>query len=670
MTVVINSNVSALQAQRRLSQHTADLGGVYQRLSSGQRINRASDDAAGLSVASGLNTDKRVYTQGVRNINDGISLLNIAEGAVEQLETIVMRIQELAEQAANGTLGWRQRASLDAEAQALSKEYTRIAQTTTFNGMDLFDGATGEIAIQAGYGASGGIRSGLGGKVGDGTFGVARSYDTMESSSSQALSLGDLNNDGVLDMVTAGIAGPDGTGGGVTVWLGAGDGTFGAARSYDTMEPATSWALSLGDLNGDGVLDLVTAGRDGTSGPIRGITVFLGVGDGTLGAARFYDTMETSCSYAITLGDLNRDGVLDILTAGSNGPDGTGGGVTIRLGVGDGTFGAARSYDTLESLYSSALRLGDLNGDGVLDMVTAGYNGPDGTGGGVTIRLGVGDGTFGAACSYNSMESFSSRALSLGDLNGDGVLDLVTAGSSGPDGAGGGVTIRLGVGDGTFGAARSYDMMESARCNSLSLSDLNGDGVLDLVTAGHHGPDGTGGGVTIRLGVGDGTFCAARSYDMMESGFNSYSSALSIGDLNGDGVLDIVTSGYKGPDGTGGGTTIRLGNTTAGVAPLLPFSLKTKYDAKFSLELMKQKLNHLTAQRGTIGAFQSRLQTASNVISTTTENIAAAESQIRDADVAEESAHLLKLQILQQATAAVLSQANTQPELALTLLRS
>ena len=143
---------------------------------------------------------------------------------------------------------------------------------------------------------------------------------------------------------------------------------------------------------------------------------------------------------------------------------------------------------------------------------------------------------------------------------------------------------------------------------------------------------------------------------------------LSLGDLNQDGVLDLVTTGRHGPDGTGGGTTIRLGNTTSGVAPLLPFSLKTKYDAKFSLELMKQKLNHLTAQRVTIGAFQSRLQTASNVISTTTENIAAAESQIRDADVAEESARLLKLQILQQATAAVLGQANTQPELALKLL--
>jgi flagellin-like hook-associated protein FlgL len=667
MSVVVNSNVSALQAQRRLSQHTADLGGVYQRLSSGQRINRASDDAAGLSVASGLNTDKRVYTQGIRNINDGFSLLNIAEGAVEQLETIAMRIQELAEQAANGTLGWRQRASLDAEAQALSKEYTRIAQTTTFNGMDLFDGATGEIAIQAGYGTSGAIRSGLGGKVGDGTFGSARSFDTMESMFSNAISLGDLNGDGVLDMVTAGYNGPDGAGGGVTVRLGTGDGSFGLARSYDTMESAKLKALSLGDLNGDGALDMVTAGISGPDGSGGSVTIQLGAGDGTFSTVRSYDTMESLWSYALSLGDLNQDGVLDMVTAGYSGPDGTGGGVTVRLGVGDGTFGAARSYDTMESGISYALTLGDLNQDGVLDMVTAGYSGPDGTGGGVTVRLGVGDGSFGAARSYDTMESGDSRALNLGDPNGDGVLDIVTAGYKGPDGTGGGVTVRLGVGDGSFGAARSYDTMESGMSYALTLGDLNQDGVLDMVTAGYSGPDGTGGGVTVRLGVGDGSFGAARSYDTMESGDTR---ALSLGDLNGDGVLDIVTAGYKGPDGTGGGATVMLGSTTTGVAPLLPFSLKTKYNAKFSLELMKQKLNHLTAQRGTIGAFQSRLQTASNVISTTTENVAAAESQIRDADVAEEAARLLKLQILQQATAAVLGQANTQPQLALALLNT
>ncbi len=158
MSVVLNSNISALQAERRLSQHTAELEGLYQRLSSGQRINRAADDAAGLSIASGLNTDKRVYTQGIRNINDGISYVAIAEGAVEQLETIVMRVQELAEQAANGTLGVKQRKALDAEAQALSKEYLRIAQTTEFNGRKIFDGATGELAIQSGYGSLGAIK--------------------------------------------------------------------------------------------------------------------------------------------------------------------------------------------------------------------------------------------------------------------------------------------------------------------------------------------------------------------------------------------------------------------------------------------------------------------------------------------------------------------------------
>src|SRR6266436_2837198 len=102
MPITIGSNISSLRAQRQLSLASDEVSQEYQRLSSGMRINKASDDAAGLAIASKLNADTRVYTQGIRNFNDGISLLNTADGAVQGLSTIVTRLKELAEQAANG----------------------------------------------------------------------------------------------------------------------------------------------------------------------------------------------------------------------------------------------------------------------------------------------------------------------------------------------------------------------------------------------------------------------------------------------------------------------------------------------------------------------------------------------------------------------------------------
>src|SRR5580693_958213 len=125
-SLTINTNVASLNAQRRLAESTASLQQSFERLSSGLRINTASDDAAGLAIASSLNVDSRVYSQGVRNTNDALSFYSIAEGALNSLVDITTRLKELAQQSSNGVLSFTQRKSLDAEAQALGKEYQRI----------------------------------------------------------------------------------------------------------------------------------------------------------------------------------------------------------------------------------------------------------------------------------------------------------------------------------------------------------------------------------------------------------------------------------------------------------------------------------------------------------------------------------------------------------------
>jgi flagellin-like hook-associated protein FlgL len=334
-----------------------------------------------------------------------------------------------------------------------------------------------------------------------------------------------------------------------------------------------------------------------------------------------------------------------MITAGQNA--GGKGVDSVFLGQGDGTFEKLNSFET-ESLRSFAASLGDLNGDGVLYLVTAGNGGS----GRATVFLGIGDGTFTKENSY-ATESTLSWGVALGDLNADGVLDMVTAGDSGL----GEATIFFGAGDGTFAEVATITT-ETETSYALALGDLNGDGLLDIVTAGDSGS----GQATVFLSNGDGTFKNSVTYDT-ESNF---SASVTLGDLDGDGVLDVVTSGQL--TGFPGQASIFLGESTDGVAPLLEFSLATQAQARQALPVFQRKLDQLSSQRAQIGAFQARISVAINTLQVEQESYLAARSQIVDADIAYESAMLLRNNILQQAGTTVLAQANQSPALALELL--
>lgn len=150
MPITINSNISSLKAQRQLSVSTDSLGRIFEKLSSGQRINRASDDAAGLAIADSLKANQRVALVAVRNANDGISSIAIADGALGQIGNVLSRLAELSEQSANGTYSTSQRSALQNEFVALGSEIERIAVTTTFNGVTLLSG-TSQITLQVGF---------------------------------------------------------------------------------------------------------------------------------------------------------------------------------------------------------------------------------------------------------------------------------------------------------------------------------------------------------------------------------------------------------------------------------------------------------------------------------------------------------------------------------------
>jgi flagellin len=149
MALSILSNVASLRAQRQLTTTSLSLEQTFERLSSGQRINRASDDAAGLAISASLRSDIRLATTALRNVNDGISLISIADGAMGEITSVLQRMAELAEQSANGTLSTRQRSPLQAEFDALAQEIERISSTTNFNGLPILSGAA-NIILQVG----------------------------------------------------------------------------------------------------------------------------------------------------------------------------------------------------------------------------------------------------------------------------------------------------------------------------------------------------------------------------------------------------------------------------------------------------------------------------------------------------------------------------------------
>lgn len=151
MALVVNSNLSSINAQRNLSKSQNDLSVSLQRLSSGLRINSAKDDASGLFVSQQLTRDIRGLNQASRNAADGISLAQTAEGALGEVGNNLQRIREIAIQAANATAG--DRSGLQAEVDQLTQEISRIVQTTNFNGTSVLSGAT-SLTFQVGASGS------------------------------------------------------------------------------------------------------------------------------------------------------------------------------------------------------------------------------------------------------------------------------------------------------------------------------------------------------------------------------------------------------------------------------------------------------------------------------------------------------------------------------------
>ena len=513
MGITLGTNINVTKAISRLGRSSEALSTTFERLSSGQRITRASDDAAGLAIASTLNLKNRVYGQAIRNINDGISVLAIAQGGLQQLNDIVTRISELAEQAATQTLSGRQRVSLDKEGTALTNEYNRIIQSTSFNGVAVFDGSEDPICIQQGFGIEQSLQldvgEALGKQAGDGTFQAATTWDGAFGLI-RGQGLGDFNRDGKADIIVTDNSTSQG------LLLGNGDGTFQAKISFRVSPGALGiiYDAVVADYNGDGIDD-AALGQSGNGI----IDILISNGNGT-----FRDPVSLQANpFKVATGDFNGDGIVDLVAAES-----TLNRLSVFLGNGNGTF---RGPAILTSTSNTTdVAIGDFNGDGLQDLASVDTV--------IAIYSGNGDGTFGAR---KTATGVLGNSVLVADFNRDGIDDI---GSRGFLSAA--FVTYLGRGNGTFAVGATATT--GVNPTEHDIADLNGDNIVDLVIT-----DSSSSTVSVLIGNGDGTFKARNAF----SG-GSNPAGLQTADFNRDGVTDFFISDY-----TTGKSFVYLGNADA-----------------------------------------------------------------------------------------------------------
>jgi uncharacterized protein (DUF2141 family) len=355
---------------------------------------------------------------------------------------------------------------------------------------------------------------------GDGTFQTPITLNIAASNFfPEAIAVGDFNGDHLLD-VAVWAANATSSNSEVHIYLGNGTGSLTYSGTYSasnssTFNPGPN-SIVAADVNGDGKLDLVAMT------PYNGVFVFIGKGDGTLQTPVAYTTVCTStignCG-ALAVGDLNGDGKPD-LAFQSN--DTTGGGISILLNNGTGTFGTATYYPVgIAGVFASGgIAIGDVNGDKKPDVVVASSSAS------AIVYLNQGGGTFAVKGTVGSVPLYPTNNVVLADINNDKKLDIVI-----PDGAGDVFTF-YGTGKGTFTAGPAYPLQAQGGNYLVAVGDFNGDGTLDLLDTNGLNTN------TVSLGRGDGTFQTAQLYNFTSNGASNIVTA----DFNGDGIPDIAQS--------------------------------------------------------------------------------------------------------------------------------
>ncbi len=690
MPLFINTNVSSINAQRQMVKAGAEMDKAMTRLSSGMRINSAKDDAAGLAISNRQTSQIRGLDQAVRNANDGVSLIQTAEGALGESTNILQRMRELAVQSSNGIYSDADRSTLDAEVKQLTKELDRIAKATSFNGQNILDGSVKKVELQVGTEAGQTIdlklqavdakTLGMGSLTSD-LMGAEISSTGTFATSQTSLTNGDLliNGQSVIKD---------------TDFVGSTDTIESLLNKINTNVNGVTASMVV-ELNasnvGTGIAD--SAGTTITLTKLNGASSTFNVAD-TKNLQEFADKVNSVTGGAVSatiddsgklhlmakdaqtlaVGAAGNTGIGDIedrgrivLTSDNGDP------ITIERGA-TGTlakldhlgFREIRKAGTLEgaALVNDSggahekLSVGELTINGVVidDTDTNSLQGKINNINKVSDQTGV---TAKASSSvvldfagYLGSNS-TNDLLSINGVTYD--LNLAISATTAQIAAGinawkeeSGVTAKVAGSNIILDSDRGSITLAAASATSF----LGSTGALDAVQQSF--VDSTGAFLT-----STNTITATANYQSR--------AGLKLESTNGNPISielsddsEAARLGLKETNNLSGGS---FGQSISSI------SIDTAANASKALKVIDNALNTVNDIRSNLGAVNNRLDfTVSNLMNVS-ENTAAARSRITDADFAAESANLSRSQVLAQASQAMLAQANAKPQQVLSLLR-
>jgi flagellin len=591
MSLSVNTNATSLTVQKNLNKASDALSTSMTRLSSGLKINSAKDDAAGLQIANRLTNQVNGLTVAVKNANDGISIAQTAEGAMQESTNILQSMRELALQSANGSNSDEDRASLNQQFTALSGELNRISSTTTFGGKNLLDGSFSNTSFQVGSNANETISFGIGDISATGLKGTS-SAATATGTAMSGLTA-KTTGTALMSAATAAVPGTRAA-------------TTSTAQTLLTTAGGPSGLATTDTLVVNGQNIAVTADMTGTA-MAAAIT-----GNAAAKVTAAFD--DTTGVMTLTSTDTTRTGAITA-TGSAATAAGLATPATSTAGVAD-TGGAAAAK-------TGASVLGTAGSITVNDKAVTWTNTADIDT--VLAAITTADPTVTGAIDANGR-------ISLTSSNGSDVALKNTAGGS---------LAQLGLTAGTTKAALSSD-------TSITLN-----------------------GTEVKFKAGD-------KADSIVQSINSASTGVTAS-LTSDGKLSLFSkSDISVADGAAAGGLAALGLTASSTTPITAvttessvadLSILSAADSQKTVQALDAAMQQIDSQRAALGAVQNRFDSTVSNLTNISENSTAAKGRVVDADFAAETAELTKQQTLQQASTAILSQANQLPSAVLKLLQ-
>jgi flagellin len=693
MPLYINTNTSSLNAQRQLMSSGQALDKAMTRLSSGMRINSAADDAAGLAISNRQTSQIRGLNQAVRNANDGISMIQTAEGAISETTNILQRMRELAVQSSNGIYDDKDRATMDAEVQQLVQELDRIAKSTSFNGKNILDGSLKKMDLQVGADANQTISMSIQ-AVDAKTLGMgSTSVDLLGAASSLATLTGadKLKENDVLINGQSIIRGTD-------TWD---EGTDSVKELVDHINAnvngvtASTYAQATATSAGDGILTKdqnVTV----TLTNLDGTTTAIAVGGETNSLQELVDKMNSASSgkFSVSLDDKGRVAIsaenvasIEITSTGATAGDDAisalgadiaatfNASITLKADNGDPITVTRGSTGTLKQLDALGFRendkIGVIEGHavGAVDADDAFVSGDlqiNGVNVGASKSEGLQD-KLNAINAISSETGVRATAFTGAVLDFQGVTLTTAVGTPGSAFTLNGHSLTIAAGTATTTLATIAKVFNDASDQTGVTATVSGTRLLleGDVNAISFGLSGTAGiaGAFVGLTYGSGTDASTTAI----TNTSQINGGIKLTSDNGN-PISVKHKDDDARDKSG----LVDSNVSAGGAfgtAIANISISTQQGAQKALGVIDNALETVNDIRSQLGAVNNRLDFTVSNLSNVVENTQAARARITDADFAAETAALSRAQVLQQASQAMLAQANARPQQVLSLLQ-